>query len=143
MGWVGSQAGVFASNASADFDVFTYRDGFTAIAAAEPDQESGTEVVSSQSAGPVLGGLEDGDWAMYGSVDLGSGGVASVEIELQASSAKGGAVEVWLDPLAGGRRVATCDVPATGGWETWTTVTCKVSAVGSHEVYLRAKGRLW
>lgn len=140
MGWVGSQAGVFASNASADFDLFTYRDGFTAIAAAEPDQESGTEVVSSQSAGPVLGGLEDGDWAMYGSVDLGSGGVASVEIELQASSAKGGALEVWLDPLAGGHRVATCDVPATGGWETWTTVTCKVSAAGSHEVYLRAKG---
>ncbi|AUX44340.1 xylosidase/arabinosidase [Sorangium cellulosum] len=139
-GWVGSQAGVFASNTSADFDLFTYRDGFTGIAAAEPDQESSTEVMSSPSEGPVLGGLEDGDWAMYGSVDLGSGGVESTEIELRASSAKGGAVEVWLDPLAGGRRVATCDIPATGGWETWTTATCKVSAAGTHEVYLKAKG---
>ncbi|WP_437819110.1 family 43 glycosylhydrolase [Sorangium sp. So ce1078] len=139
-GWVGSQAGVFATSASADFDLFTYRDGFTEIAAAAPDQESSTEVVPSPSEGQVLGGLENGAWAMYGSVDLGSGGVKSTEIELRASSVKGGAVEVWLDPLAGGRRVATCDVPATGSWETWTTVTCAVDAAGSHEVYLRAKG---
>jgi hypothetical protein len=139
-GWVGSQAGVFAKSASADFDLFTYRDGFTEIAAAAPDQESSTEVVPSQSEGPVLGGLEDGAWAMYGSVDLGSGGVKSTDVELRASSVQGGAVEVWLDPLSGGRRVATCDVPATGSWETWATVTCKVDAAGSHEVYLRAKG---
>jgi xylan 1,4-beta-xylosidase len=40
-GWVGNQAGVFATNRSGDFDLFSYRDGFTSIPASEPDQRSG------------------------------------------------------------------------------------------------------
>ncbi|WP_437971233.1 family 43 glycosylhydrolase [Sorangium sp. So ce260] len=140
--WIGNQAGMFATNSRADFDLFTYRDGFTAIPAAEANQQSGTSVVSSESAPPVLGDLESGDWAMYGSVDLGSGGVESKAIALEASSAgEGGTVEVWIDPLAGGLAIGTCDIPGTDGWDKWTTTTCDVAPTsGTHEVYLRVTG---
>ncbi|WP_437600474.1 family 43 glycosylhydrolase [Sorangium sp. So ce590] len=140
--WIGNQAGMFATNKSADFDLFVYRDGLTPIPAAEADQESGAGVVSSESAGSVLGELENGDWAMYGSVDLGSGGVSSKAIELKAASAgQGGAVEVWIDPLAGGSAIGTCNIPGTGGWEEWVTTTCDVKpTAGTHEVYLKVTG---
>ncbi|WP_437330037.1 family 43 glycosylhydrolase [Sorangium sp. So ce381] len=140
--WIGNQAGMFATNSRAYFDLFTYRDGFTPIPAAEADQQSGAQVVSSTSAGSVLGDLESGDWAMFGSVDLGSGGVKSKAIALEASSAgAGGTVEVWIDPLAGGSMIGTCALPGTDGWEKWKTTTCNVAPTsGTHEVYLKVKG---
>jgi beta-xylosidase len=139
-GWVGNQAGVFASNRSADFDLFAYRDGFTEIPASEPNQWSGTSVVSSSSVGPVLGSLENGDWAMYGSVDLGSGGIRSKAIELRASAAgPGGTVNVWTDPLAT-TPIASCPIAGTGSWDSWRTVSCNLTATGSHDVYLTISG---
>lgn len=138
--WVGTQAGVFASNAAADFDFFTYRDGFSPTLARESDQQGGTSLVDGGAQGPVRS-LSQGDWALYGSLDLGSAGVRAGAIELTVASAgAGGALEVWIDPLAGGTRLATCAVASTGGWDAWRTVTCPLAASGTHEVYLRAAG---
>jgi xylan 1,4-beta-xylosidase len=139
--WVGNQAGMFASRRAADFDLFIYRDGFTEIPAAEANQSS-ADVVASESAGSVLGGLEDGDHAMFGGVHLGSGGLESGAIELRAASAGSGAlVEIWIDPLAGGEAIGSCELPSTGSWEEWATVTCPVKpTAGSHDVYLKIKG---
>ncbi|HMA97152.1 MAG TPA: family 43 glycosylhydrolase, partial [Polyangiaceae bacterium] len=138
--WVGNQAGMFAVNRRADFDLFTYRDGFTTIPAAETNQQFGTDVTTSTTAGAVLGNLSDGDWAMYGSVDLGSGGVATRGVEFNAASLGGADVEVWLDPLAGGTRAAVCKIPDTGDWEAFGNVRCNLAASGTHEVYLRFRG---
>jgi hypothetical protein len=107
--------------------------------AAETNQQSGTSVVpSTKAAGSVLS-FAKGAWAMYGSIDLGSGSVRAKAIELVASAAgSGGTVEVWLDPRArSGRRVATCPVASTGDWETWQIVTCGLRAAGTHEVHLK------
>ena len=143
-GWVGNQAGVFATNASGDFDLFSYRDGATRIPGSEPDQRSGGAVVASTEQGPVLGGLHDGDWAMYGGVDLGSGGARSAAIELTLASPGPGPaerrVEIWLDRPAGGERVATCEVPRTASWESWRTIRCPLRAAGTHDVYLQIRG---
>src|SRR5204863_8663868 len=52
----------------------------------------------------------------------------------------GGRIEVRLDSTSGAV-VGTCTVPATRGWQTWTTVTCAVSgASGTHDLYLRFTG---
>jgi xylan 1,4-beta-xylosidase len=144
VGWVGTQAGVFASNRAADFDSFSYRDGFTALRASVPDHQLGTEVLASEGEGAVLGALEDQDWALYGSVDLGGDTLQAEAIELRVASAAPAAsdalVEVWLDPLAGGSKVASCPIASTGSWDTWQTVTCTLTASGSHEVYLKVRG---
>jgi beta-xylosidase len=138
--WVGSQAGMFATNQSARFDLFTYRDGFTTIPAVATDQQFGTAVVASDARGSVLGELQSGDWAMYGGVDLGSGGVASAAALIEASSIRGGSVEIWVDPLAGGPRY-TCRVDATGSWESFATTTCPIEATtGTHDVYVKVVG---
>ena len=143
-GWVGNQAGVFASNRSGDFDLFSYRDGFTRIPASEPDQRSGGSAVTSAEQGTVLGGLGGGDWVMYGGVDLGSGGAASHSIELTVATGEHRraerTVEVWLDRSGGGRRAATCELPSTGGWERWRTIRCPLRATGTHDVYLQIRG---
>jgi hypothetical protein len=138
--WVGNQAGMFATGASADFDLFTYRDGFTDIPAVATDQQSGTTIVSSTARGEVLGGFEDGDWALYGSVDLGSGGVTTKSARIDVASAGGASLEIWIDPLAGGRRHGPCAVPDTGGWETWQGVSCPVTGQGIHDVYVKVVG---
>lgn len=138
-GWVGTQAGVFASNKAADFDFFTYRDGFSVTLGRETDQQNGTSLATSASRGQVLS-MPEGSWALYGSLDLGRAGVTAGALELTVASATGAALEVWLDPLAGGTRVATCGVRDTGGADAWTTVTCPLAASGMHEVYLRAIG---
>lgn len=140
-GWVGNQTGVFARGKAASFDRFAYRDGFSKIPSGEPDNQRGGETLE----GNILGGLADGDWVLYGSVDLGGGdsngiGIRASAVELRVSSETGGAVEVWLDPLANGSMAVECEVPNTGDFDTFETVTCDLSAVGSHEVYLRAKG---
>jgi xylan 1,4-beta-xylosidase len=143
-GWVGNQAGVFASNRRADFDMFTFRDGFTAIPASEPDQRSGGGMIASAAQGAVLAGLEDGDWAMYGGVDLGSAGAAAKAIELTVAT--GGhrrdepRIDVWLDRPSGGRRVARCELPRTGSWDRWKTIRCPLHAAGTHDVYLDVQG---
>jgi beta-xylosidase len=138
--WVGNQAGMFATHQTADFDLFTYRDGFTTIPASATNQQFGTDVIVSPTAGAVLGNLNDGDWAMFGSVDLGSGDVVTRGVELNAASLGGGSVEIWLDPLAGGPRAAVCKIPDTGNWESFRTVRCNLTASGSHEIYLKFRG---
>jgi hypothetical protein len=138
--WVGNQTGVFAAGKSADFDLYTYRDGFTGIPAVATDQQSGTAVVTSETKGNVLGQLEHGDWALYGSVDLGSGGVATSSVQIEASSVGGAYVEIWLDPYAGGPHFGPCPVADTGTWETWSVSSCAMEASGTHDVYLKVIG---
>jgi hypothetical protein len=142
-GWVGNQAGVFASNTSADFDMFSYRDGFTAMPASEPDQRSAGAPVASTTRGAVLGGLQDGDWVMYAGVDLGSEGTTAHALELTVAtggSSREPRIEVWFDERDGARRTVRCQLPRTGGWEHWRTVRCPLRASGTHDVYLQVRG---
>jgi hypothetical protein len=139
--WVGNQAGMFATGQTADFDLFTYRDGLSVIPAVATDQQSGTAIVASAAEGNVLGNLQDGDWALYAGVDLGSGGVATTKVKLEASSVGGAWIEIWLDPLAGGPQYGPCRVEDTEDWDEFSTVTCAMeSTTGTHDVYVRVVG---
>jgi beta-xylosidase len=139
--WVGNQAGIFATNKSADFDLFTYRDGFTAIPAVATDQQSGTTLMTSATKGSVLGNLHDGSWALYGSVDLGSGGVSTASAKLDAASVGGASVEIWLDSMSSDQHVGPCALTNSLGWETFAVSTCKLTASGTHDVYLKVVGQ--
>jgi beta-xylosidase len=146
-GWVGNQAGVFATGQSADFGSFAFRDGFTRLPASEPDQRSAGAPVASATQGTVLGGLHDRDWVMYSGIDLGSDRgrdrLAARTLELTVATAGGRRaerrVDIWLDRLEG-PRIATCELPSTGGLDSWQTVRCPLRAAGTHDVYLQVKG---
>ncbi len=134
--WVGSQAGMFATNRSASFDLFTYRDGLTAIPGAATDQQFGTATMGS-----VLSDLQNGDWALYGGVDLGSGGVSTTTAQIEASSDGGAWVEIWIDPLSGGPHFGPCRIADTGRWNRFATSTCELgTTTGTHDVYVKVVG---
>ncbi|WP_461033046.1 carbohydrate-binding protein [Streptomyces mayteni] len=85
-----------------------------------------------------VGYIDNGDWLKVKGAAFGTG--ASSFTARVASAAGGGTIEVRLDS-ATGPRAGTCDVPGTGGWQTWTTVSCPVTgATGTRDLYLRFTG---
>ena len=59
-----------------------------------------------------------------------------------ASGLRGGAIELRLDSV-GGQMVAKLNVPGTGGWEQWQTLTCDFTerVSGIHDLYFVFTGR--
>jgi arabinoxylan arabinofuranohydrolase len=99
---------------------------------------SGIETERSSDGGMNVGWIENGDWIKVKGVALGAG-AASFTARV-ASAAGGGRIELRLDGL-NGTLVGTCTVPGTGGWQTWTTVSCPVNRpTGTHDLYLRFAG---
>jgi arabinoxylan arabinofuranohydrolase len=100
--------------------------------------ESGIETEASGEGGMDVGWIENGDYVKVKGVAFGTG-AASLSARV-ASGTSGGRIESHLDSPTG-TLVGTCNVAGTGGWQTWTTVSCPVSgATGSHDLYLRFAG---
>ena len=59
-----------------------------------------------------------------------------------ASGLRGGQIEVRIDSIKG-KLACKLDVPATGGWEKWQTLTADFTELvkGRHDLYLVFKGR--
>ncbi|MFJ6956116.1 carbohydrate-binding protein, partial [Micromonospora aurantiaca (nom. illeg.)] len=88
--------------------------------------------------GRNVGGLENGDYLTVKGVAFGAG--AGSFTARVASATAGGRIEVRLGSPTGAV-AGTCAVGGTGGWQTWTTVTCPVSgATGTQDVFLRFAG---
>jgi arabinoxylan arabinofuranohydrolase len=89
----------------------------------EPCSEGGMNVTS----------IEAGDYIKVKGVDFGAGAV-SFEASV-ASEQSDSAIEIRLNDVAG-QLVGTCSVPATGGWQTWSTTSCAVDgAEGVHDLF--------
>jgi hypothetical protein len=99
---------------------------------------SGVETEPASEGGMNVGWIDNGDYIKVKGVAFGAG--ATSFTARVASATSGGRIELRLDGT-GGTVVGTCTVPGTGGWQTWTTVTCPVSgATGTHDLYLRFTG---
>ncbi|WP_062431060.1 family 43 glycosylhydrolase [Herbidospora daliensis] len=99
---------------------------------------SGVETEVSSEGGMNVGFIENGDYIKVKGAAFGTG--ASSFSARVASGTSGGRIEVRLGS-ATGTVVGTCTVPGTGGWQTWTTVTCPISgATGTRDLYLRFAG---
>ena len=59
-----------------------------------------------------------------------------------ASGLRGGQIEIRIDSV-GGKLLGTVNVPGTGGWEQWRTITTDLTAIasGHHDMYFVFKGR--
>jgi arabinoxylan arabinofuranohydrolase len=100
--------------------------------------ENGVETEPASEGGMNVGSIENGDNIKVKGVAFGAGATSfSARV---ASATSGGRIELHLDGV-NGTLVGTCTVGGTGGWQTWTTVTCPVSgATGTHDLYLRFTG---
>src|SRR5689334_25247715 len=100
--------------------------------------ESGVETEPAAEGGMNVGFIENGDYIKVKGVGFGAG--ASSFTVRASSGAAGGKVELRLDRPTGAL-AGTCAVPGTGGWQTWTSVSCPVSgATATHDLYLRFTG---
>ncbi|MEJ2628044.1 MAG: carbohydrate-binding protein, partial [bacterium] len=142
--WEGTQQGLYVQGKSADFDLYIYRDAYSPILAQPAANQYGTLRVVNSSAPAYLDSIDNHDWALYAGVEFGGKDYYkkpdSVEISA-ASATSGGVVEVWLDSLDTGQKVAECTIENTGGWNNFQSFTASVDSVsGMHDVYLRFLG---
>ncbi|PGH47198.1 glycoside hydrolase family 43 protein [Streptomyces sp. Ru87] len=99
---------------------------------------TGIETEPSGEGGMGVGWIENGDWIKVKGADFGSG--AKSFTARVASATSGGSIEIRLDEV-NGPVAGECEVPGTGGWQTWIAVSCPVNgATGTSDVYFRYSG---
>ncbi|MBN2762829.1 MAG: carbohydrate-binding protein, partial [Bacteroidales bacterium] len=142
--FTGTRQGLYVLGNSAFFDLYIYRDAYTPILAECPANQYGTVPATKTDGIYQLDSIHHNDWVLYAGVEFGNNEYLKVpkEIEINASSGgSGGTVEVWLDSIATGIKVAECAISNTGDWNTFETFKAAVSKVqGRHDVYLRFTG---
>ncbi len=127
------------------FDFYIYRDAFTPILAECPANQIGTKRTVQTGGTTVLDNINNNDWAMYAGVEFGNNdyqkSADSIHV-IASSAANGGAVEVYLDSIDAGRKIAECNLSGTGAWTTFKTFSAKLpsSVSGNHDVYLLFNG---
>jgi hypothetical protein len=136
---------LFVQGRSADFDFYIYRDAYTTMAGECPANQYGTTPTLGRTGPNTLDNIHNGDWALYAGVEFGNTEYIKEpdSLIITASCASpGGVVQVWLDSLDTGTKIAECAVSSTGSWTTFATFSAKVltSVSGNHDVYLKFKG---
>ena len=104
----------------------------------------GVKTEQNDQIGVYVTDIHNGDYIKLQNVDFGSRAPQTFTARV-ASGLRGGQIEVRLDSL-GGQLLGTLDVPATGGWEQWQTLTSRLTALqspisGTHNLFFAFKGR--
>jgi beta-glucanase (GH16 family) len=83
-----------------------------------------TETTTDAGGGQNVGYIETGDWMAYNSITVPTSG--SYKIEYRVASLSGGG-RLSQDLNAGAIVLGAVDVPSTGGWQNWTTISQTVN----------------
>lgn len=135
--WVGTSVGLFAEVGGVDFDLFLCKDGFSTLPAVGASNHYGIQKVPSGSDCLVTNGSGYGGWLMLSGVDFGAAGDAR-SIEVMASATKGGRLEVVLDDLQEGVRMAVVPVKAGKMVRHVTRLLPGAGKIsGQHDVFVR------
>lgn len=144
--FAGTRQGLYVKGSSdAWFDLYIYRDAYTPILAECPANQYGTSRSYNSQAGYILDNIHANDWAMYAGVEFGNHGdyrrtPDSMKV-IACCGSGGGSIEVWLDSLDSGEKIAECPIRNTGGWRTFQTFASAVTPIsGRHDVYLKFIG---
>ncbi len=95
----------------------------------------------NKKTGVFITDIRTGGYIKLRSVDFGTRGPKSFTAAI-AAGLDGGILEVHIDSL-GGTKLATIQVPRTGGWDTWKTLTEEIreQVSGVHDLYFALKGQ--
>ena len=85
---------------------------------------SGVQTEPCSEGGQNVGYIEAGDWMAYNNITVPSSGTYLVQYRV-ASAAGGGRLS--LDINAGATVLGERDIPSTGGWQSWTTISQTVT----------------
>ena len=118
-----------------------YLDPYARTEAETIARQSGIFTEPCSDGGLNVTNIANGNWIMVRGVDFTSAGATSFTARI-AGAGPGGNIELRLDGT-NGTLVGTCAVSATGGWQTWASVSCAVSnatARNVHDLYLKFTG---
>ena len=101
----------------------------------------GVKTEQNDEIGVYVSDIHNGDYIKLQNVKF-DGNVTKQFIARVASGLRGGQIEVRIDSLKG-ELLARLEVPATGGWEKWQTLTVDFAkkATGTHDLYFAFTGR--
>ena len=143
--FTGTRQGLYVRGSSdAWFDLYIYRDAYTPILAQCYANQFGTSRTYYRQR-YLLNNINVDDWAMYAGVEFGDNvdynRIADSLKIIASCGATGGSIEVWLDSLETGEKIAECPISNSGGWTTFKTFASAVEPVsGRHDVYLKFTG---
>jgi xylan 1,4-beta-xylosidase len=146
-GWCGNRQGLYVQgSSSADFDLYIYRDAYSAIQANCPANWFGTAQGRTSTGEKVLENIHPNDWAMYAGVEFRSENEKKSCNRAQIKgipSTSNAVVEVWADSLDNGTKIATFKVKAAKKLsekvKTYVVTSQKIS--GRHDIFLKFKGK--
>jgi arabinoxylan arabinofuranohydrolase len=100
---------------------------------------SGLKTETCGEGGMAVSYINNNDYIKVKGVAFGTAGAKTLNVRV-ASAGSGGKIEVRLGSTSG-TLIGTCNVAATGGWQTWTTVSCPISgATGTQDLFFRFTG---
>lgn len=115
------------------------------IQAEDHSQQSGTqqETTTDTGGGKNVGYIDAGDWLSYAGTPVNIPSTGNYVIEYRVASQNGGGSLAFEE--AGGAPVhGTIAIPATGGWQTWTTIQHTVNlSAGNHQFGIKANAGGW
>jgi predicted alpha-1,6-mannanase (GH76 family) len=98
------------------------------------------ETTTDTNGGSNVGAIDTGDWMAYNNIAFPASGTYTVEYRV--SSLNGG--KLSLDLNAGTTVLGALDIPATGAWQKWTTISHNVTVTaGTYNVGLYAQTGGW
>jgi xylan 1,4-beta-xylosidase len=146
-GFSGNRQGLYVQGSSADFDLYIYRDAYSLIKANCPANQYGTTttLLTDGTGTYVLDNIHQNDWALYAGVEFGTESYDktcdSVQIVASSLTSDGATIEVWLDSIDTGTKIASCKIENTGSLKTFKTFCAKtIETTGRHDVYLKFTG---
>ena len=101
----------------------------------------GVKTEQNSQVGVYVTDIHNGDYIKLQNVEFGNKTPRTFTASV-ASGLRGGKIEVRLDSV-GGPQIGWMDVPGTGGWENWRTITIDFREIarGTHDLYFVFKGR--
>ena len=101
----------------------------------------GVKTEQNSQVGVYVTDIHNGDYIKLQNVEFGNKTPRTFTASV-ASGLRGGKIEVRLDSV-GGQQIGWMDVPGTGGWENWRTITIDFREIarGTHDLYFVFKGR--
>ncbi|WP_331344702.1 carbohydrate-binding protein [Cellvibrio sp. UBA7661] len=98
------------------------------------------ETTTDSGGGQNVGWIDTGDWMSYANINFPTSG--TYKVEYRVASPTGSALS--LDLNAGAIQLGQVTIPATGGWQNWTTVSHNVQVTaGTYSVGIYAPQSGW
>ena len=127
------------------FEIEVYGPAATQATQLEAENYSGMQGVQVQATtdtggGQNVGYIDAGDWLTYNNISFPTSGTYTVEYRVASPTGSTLALELNGTPT----QPSIVAIPATGGWQTWTTISQTLSVTaGTYTVGVRAPAGGW